>query len=446
VVPAGGTDQWAVSQACPMRRVHIKGNAVLEQNGGWASGGWLSDSLIDGQLNAGSQQQWISRNSQWGSWAGGSWNMVFVGDNNAPSGSGWPNPPYTVINQSPVVREKPYLQVDSCGNFSVFVPSLGTNTQGTTWSGGGTPGKAIPLSQFYIARSSADTAATLNAALAQGLNLLLTPGVYSLNGTLNVNNPNTVVLGLGLATLLAQNGVAAMSVADVDGVTVAGILFDAGATSSPVLLQVGPSGSAASHAANPTLLSDLFFRVGGAAVGKANVCLQINSSNVIGDDFWIWRADHSNGVGWTVNTANNGLVVNGANVTIYGLACEHFEQYQTLWNGNGGRVYFYQSEAPYDVPNQAAWMNGTENGYASYKVADTVTSHQAYGLGVYCYFSTNPAIVLDNAMEVPAAGLNGGMLHNMVSVSLGGVGQITHILDGWGTTVNSGNTNATLAQ
>jgi hypothetical protein len=448
VVPSGGTDQWAVSQGCPMRRMHIEGNIILDQNGGWASGGFLGDSKIDDQINSGTQQQWISRNSQWGSWAGSNWNMVFVGDGNAPSGSTWPNPPDTVINNTPVSREKPFLQVDSCGNFSVFVPSLATNSQGVTWAGGATPGTAIPISQFYIAQASVDTAATMNAALAKGLNLLLTPGVYSLTAPLNVTNANTVVLGLGLATLLPQNGVEAMTVADVDGVTIAGILFDAGPTSSPILLQVGPVGSGASHAANPTLLSDLFFRVGGAAVGQASVCLQINSNNVIGDDFWIWRADHgasSSYVGWTVNTANNGLVVNGNNVTIYGLACEHFQQYQTLWNGNGGSVYFYQSEAPYDPPNQAAWMAGTEDGYASYKVADTVTSHTAYGVGVYCYFDVNPAVILGNAIEVPASGLDGAMFHNMTTVSLGGVGQITNIINGYGNTVNSTNTVATLA-
>jgi hypothetical protein len=227
-------------------------------------------------------------------------------------------------------------------------------------------------------------------------------------------------------------------------VTVAGILFDAGAVSSPVLLQVGPTGSAANHAANPTLLSDVFFRVGGAAVGQAAVCLQINSNNVIGDNLWIWRADHGTGVGWTTNTANNGLVVNGNSVTMYGLAVEHFQQYQTLWNGNGGSVYFYQSEAPYDPPNQAAWMAGTENGYSSYKVADTVTSHQAYGVGVYCYFDVNPAVVLGNAIEVPASGLDGAMMHNMTTVSLGGVGTITNIIDGYGNAVNSTNQLSTL--
>jgi hypothetical protein len=448
VVPSGGTDQWAVSQACPMRRVHIKGSIVLEQNGGYSSGGFLSDSLIDSQINSGSQQQWISRNSKWGSWAGSNWNMVFVGDTNAPSGANWPNPAYSVTNNTPVSREKPFLTIDGSGNYSVFVPALSTNSSGITWSSGSSPGQSIPISQFYIAQASSDTAATLNAALAQGKNLLLTPGIYSLNATLQVNNPNTVVLGLGLATLLSQNGVTAMSVADVDGVIIAGILFDAGPTNSPCQLQVGPSGSSANHSANPICLDDIFCRVGGAAVGKTTVSVQINSSNVVGDDFWIWRADHGNSgtVGWTTNTATNGLVVNGTNVTIYGLAVEHYQQYQTLWNGNGGSVYFYQSEAPYDPPNQSSWMAGSEDGYASYKVANTVTSHQAYGVGIYCYFDVNSSVILGNAIEVPTSGLNGAMFHDMTTVSLGGVGTIAHVIDGYGATANSSNSVVRLSQ
>jgi hypothetical protein len=139
-------------------------------------------------------------------------------------------------------------------------------------------------------------------------------------------------------------------------------------------------------------------------------------------------------------------VVNGANVTIYGLAAEHFQQYQTLWNGNGGSVYFYQSEAPYDPPNQSSWMAAGENGYSSYKVADTVTSHQAYGVGVYCYFNVNPSVKLNNAIEVPTSGLNGAMIHNMTTVSLGGVGEITHVIDGFGGAANSSNNVVHLAK
>jgi hypothetical protein len=286
----------------------------------------------------------------------------------------------------------------------------------------------------------------MNAALAQGKHLLITPGIYHLNETIRITQPNTVVLGLGLATLIPDNGVVAMTVADVDGVKIAGVLFDAGTVSSPVLLDVGPVGSAASHAANPTSLHDVFFRIGGAAVGRAAISLRINSNDVIGDHTWIWRADHGAGVGWNTNTAANGLTVNGANVTIYGLFVEHYQATQTLWNGNGGRVYFYQSEIPYDPPNQAAWMNVGSNGFPAYKVADHVTSHTAVGLGIYCYFNANPSVRLANAIEVPASGLNGAMMRNMTTVSLGGVGEITKVINGWGGTANSSNQVVRLAQ
>ena len=439
VYPSNGTNTWAVAQAGPLRRVNVHGNLKLD-DGGWASGGFLADSTVTGQVNSGSQQQWISRNDQWGSWTGSNWNMVFVGVNNAPSGN-FPNPPFTVVNQTPVIREKPFLYVDPAGNYQVFVPALRTNSQGTTWANGSPAGTSLPISQFYIAHPG-DSAATLNNALAQGQNLLFTPGIYSLNGTINVTRANTVVLGLGLATLSPQNGVIPMTVADVDGVTIAGLLFDAGSTNSPVLLQVGPSGSSQNHAANPTLLSDVFFRIGGAGVGQATQSLIINSNNVITDDMWLWRADHGNGVGWTSNTAANGLIVNGNNVTAYGLFVEHYQQYQVIWNGNNGQTYFFQNELPYDPPNQAAWMNGGVNGYAAYKVANSVTSHQAWGLGSYCYFNVNPSVVEDHSFEVPYT--SGVQFRDMVTVSLGGTGTISHIINGTGGPSNSSSTVADL--
>jgi hypothetical protein len=438
--PSNGTVKWAVSQASPMRRMHVTGNMVLDDNGGWSSGGFLSDSQVDGQVNSGSQQQWLSRNDRWGSWTGSNWNMVFVGDTNAPAQS-FPNPPYTTVTQTPVIAEKPYLYIDSSGNYQVFVPAYKANSQGTTWANGNTPGTSLPISQFYIAKPG-DNAGTINAALAAGQNLLFTPGVYHLTSTIQVTRPDTVVLGLGLATLEADNGVTAMSTADVNGVRIGGLLFDAGTTNSPVLLQIGPVGSSADHSADPTVLSDVFARIGGAAVGKATVSVQVNSNNVIGDDLWLWRADHGSGVGWTSNTAQTGLVVNGANVTMYGLAAEHYQQYAVQWNGNGGRTYFLQNELPYDPPNQASWMNGSTNGYAAYKVANNVTSHEAWGLGVYCYFNVNSSIVADNAIEAPQTA--GVRLHDMVTVSLGGVGTIRHIVNGTGGPSNSSNSVAYL--
>ncbi|MDT4989149.1 MAG: hypothetical protein QOI74_3243, partial [Micromonosporaceae bacterium] len=438
VTPAGGTDRWAVSQAAPYRRIHLRGNLALDDNG-WSSGGLIADSRIDGQIQSGTQQQFLTRNSQMGSWTGSNWNMVFVGDTGVPATT-FPTPPYTTVGQTPVVREKPFLYVDAAGAYQVFVPALRTNSSGVSWNG--TPaGSSLPISQFYIVRPG-DNAANINAALAQGRDLLFTPGVYHLNQTLNVTRANTVVLGLGLATLIPDNGITAMTVADVDGVKLAGLLIDAGTTNSPVLMEVGPAGSAANHAANPTSLHDMFFRVGGAGVGKATVSLRINSSNVIGDHSWIWRADHGSGVGWTSNTGQNGLVVNGSNVTFYGLFVEHYQQYQTIWNGNGGRTYFYQNEMPYDPPNQAAWMNGSTQGFAAYKVGAAVTSHEAWGLGSYCFFNVNPSVVAANAFEVP--NVAGVRLHSMVTVSLGGTGTISRIVNNVGGTANSASNVANL--
>ncbi|MGW4465366.1 lectin [Micromonospora sp. NPDC004704] len=440
VNPPSGTDRWAVSQAAAYRRMHVRGNLQLD-DGGWSSGGLLADTRVDGQVRSGSQQQWLSRNTQWGSWTGSNWNMVFVGAVNAPANS-FPNPPYTTVAQTPVVREKPFLYVDQAGNYQVFVPSVRSNTSGTSWASGNPAGSSLPISQFFVVKPGA-TAATINAQLAQGRHLLFTPGIYHLNDTLRVTRPDTVVLGLGLATLMPDNGVVAMSVADVDGVKVAGLLFDAGPTNSPVLMEVGPTGSSANHSANPTSLHDLYFRVGGAAVGKATVSLRVNSSNVIGDHLWIWRGDHTYGVGWNVNTADTGLIVNGADVTMYGLFVEHYQKYQTIWNGERGRTYFYQNEIPYDVPNQASWQNGSQQGYAAYKVADSVNTHEAWGLGSYCFFNANPSVVLGHSFEVPNKA--GVRFHNMVTVSLGGgTGSIRNIINNAGGPANSTTTVSTL--
>jgi hypothetical protein len=426
ITPAGGTMQWAVSQAAPFRRMHIRGDIVLHQHSGWASGGWMSDDLIDGNVGAGPQQQWISRNTEWRSWSGSNWNMVFVGVPQPPVGD-WPVPPYTKVGETPIVREKPFLEVDASGNYSVRVPSLRTRSVGITWHSGTTPGRSIPLSRFYIARPDVDSAATLNAHLSKGENLLFTPGIYKLTEPLRVLHPDTVVLGLGYATLQPTNGTAAMTSADVDGIIVAGLLFDAGEKQSPVLLEVGPDGSKARHLQNPISLHDIFFRVGGAGVGRAEVNLKINSSDTIIDHTWIWRADHGSGVGWLSNTSANGLIVNGDNVTAYGLFVEHHQQFQVLWNGNHGRTYFYQSEIPYDPPDQASYLSapGT-NGWASYKVSNDVTSHEAWGLGVYSVF-LHPGVTLTRAIEVPT---NPDVKFNhMITVALGDLGEISHVIN-----------------
>lgn len=153
--------------------------------------------------------------------------------------------------------------------------------------------------------------------------------------------------------------------------------------------------------------------------------------NVLGDNFWVWRADHGEQVGWDVNPAETGLVVNGDDVTIYALMVEHFRQYQTIWNGSGGKVIMYQSEAPYDVPSQEVYVShdGTVNGFASYKVADHVESHEAIGIGIYSY-NRDAVIEIHSAMEMPEK--EDVTAYHVIAVMITGNPGITHPLNEYG--------------
>ncbi len=444
-----GITRIAISQGAPLRRLHVKGDLQLfdwthTAGAGYASGGFLADSIVDGKVVPASQQQWLSRNSTWGGWQNAVWNMVFVGCENTP-GNTFPNPPYTVVSQTPVIREKPYLHIDNSGKYAVFVPALQSNVQGATWANGHTPGASVSLDKFYIAHPSSTDAAKLNAALAAGKHLLFTPGIYKLNETLRITHPNTIVFGLGIPSLMPVSGQAAIAVADVDGVTISGMIIDAGQKKSPVLLEVGPAGSKSDHAANPVFLYDLTARTGGPMAGRNDTGVVINSSHVVADNIWIWRADHGEGVGWTVNPTQTGLIVNGSHVTIYGLFNEHHEKYQTLWKGNGGRVYMYQSEMPYDVPGQSEWMSGHTDGFASYKVADNVISHEAWGVGVYCYFR-DASVTANSAIEAPAA--PGVKFHHLTTIWLNGRhrSEIRHIINDSGGAASFGQHRQTLTQ
>ncbi|GAA2635532.1 ricin-type beta-trefoil lectin domain protein [Paractinoplanes durhamensis] len=442
----GGADRWAVAQAAPFRRIHVVGGLnAYPASYGWASGGYIADSKIDGTVESASQQQWYSRDSTFGAWSGSNWNMVFSGVNGAPAtnfntdpASG---PRYTTLATTPVSRDVPYLYLDSAGKYRVFLPSLRTNASGPSWASGSTPGTSLPMSNFYVVKQG-DTAANINTALANGCNIFFTPGIYHVNQTLHVTKANTVVLGIGYPTIIPDNGVNAMDVADVDGVRLKGLLFDAGTTNSDTLLKVGLAKTSVAHAANPTTVQDVFFRIGGMVAGKATNSLVVNTNNTIIDHTWAWRADHGAGIGWTVNTADNGLTVNGDNVLATGLFVEHYQKNEVVWNGANGKIIFFQNEMPYDPPNQAAWMNGTTQGYPAIKVASGVTTFEAWGLGSYCFFNVNNAVVSARAFEVPAVA--GVKFHNMAVVSLGGVGTISHIINNTGAAANASYNNSYL--
>jgi hypothetical protein len=428
---------WATSQAAPMRRVHVNGFATLMDYcspPSYASGGFIADSAFSGStIVNGSQQQYLVRNSDIDGWTNGVWNQVFAGVKGAPAQSFPPNPPtspnpYTTLATNPESREKPFLYVDRNNHFNVYVPDMQLNSSGTTWANGQTPGEAMPIERFFIAKPT-DSVQTINNALGRGKNLIFTPGVYDVDQTIKVTRPDTIVLGLGMATLTAQNGVVPMTVADVKGVEISGLIFDAGPINSPVLLRVGSQQASTGQSSpkDPTALHDVFFRIGGPHVGKATVSLEVNSDNVVLDDIWAWRADHGSGVGWTSNTADTGLVVNGDDVIATGLFVEHYQKDEVVWNGNGGKTIMFQNEMPYDPPNQAAWEHDGILGYAAYKVADSVTTHEGWGLGSYCFFNVDPTIHATHAFEVPVT--PGVKLHDILTLSITAHGVIDHVVN-----------------
>jgi len=441
---------WAVSQAAPMRRVHVNGNVTLMDycsGPSFASGGFMADSQFDGgTVINGSQQQWVVRNSKLDGWTNGVWNQVFSGVVGAPAEC-FPkqpscgNNPYTTLAASPVTREAPFLYLDSEGAYNVFVPAVQHNSVGTTWGAGPTAGHSIPIDRFFVA-SPTDSAATINRALRRGKSLILTPGIYQLDRTLEVTRPDTVVLGLGIATLIPEDGNVAMRVSNAEGVLLSGMMFDAGPENSPVLLEVGRGhGEGEGGNSDPSALQDVFFRIGGAAAGKATTSLVVNSDNVILDDIWAWRADHGNGVGWTTNTANTGLIVNGDNVTAYGLFVEHYQQYEVIWNGDHGTDVFFQNEMPYDPPSQAAWMEAPGvNGWAAFKIGSEADSFHGYGMGSYSFFNQGVNIFAANAFEVRGE-LPAGSLHDLLTIFLstagfGGIQNVVNNIGGSSTIAN----------
>ncbi len=464
---------WAVSQAVSLRRVNVladegdPGFSLMDYctaGPQFASGGFIADSRF-GDVTNGSQQQWLTRNSEVRSWSNAVWNQVFAGVEGAPDDATFPDPPYTTLDENPLSREKPYLYVDERGRWNVRVPEAREGTRGITWADGMTPGRSIPLRDFYVAKPG-DRIQTINSQLARGKHLLLTPGVYDVARSIEVKRAGTVVLGMGHATLTSAGGAVPLRVADVRGAIIAGVTIDAGPQESPVLLQVGkaprggghgPSGQEADHRGrghdkgrglDPLTLSDVYFRIGGPHRGSTDVALRIDADDVLVDHTWVWRADHgvegfTEGVNgdterWRTNIGRTGVVVTGDDVTATGLFVEHFQRHNTVWEGERGRVVLYQNELPYDPPTQADWTepDGTL-GWAGYKVGDKVREHQLWGGGVYVFNQNNPSIITENGFEVPQR--PGVRLTHVMTVNLS-AGTIRHVVNGVGGQVDNSNT------
>ena len=432
-------DFWAVSQAAPMRRVAINGNVTLMDyctGPSFASGGFIADTAVSGTVINGSQQQWLTRDSSVGSWSNGVWNQVFAGVTGAPATNfGVAGGVYTTLPTTGLTVERPYLAVDTQGTYVVHVPKPRTGAAGPSWSSGAAAETVLPLSRFFVATPSTPVG-VINVALALGRNLLLTPGVYALRAPIVVSRPDTVVLGLGFATLVPQRGTSALTVLPGYGVRVAGLIVDAGPVNSRSLVDVGlPGPFGRGRASDPNVLSDVFIRIGGATAGRATTAMVVNSSDTVLDDIWSWRADHGNGVGWTVNTSDTGLVVNGDNVTAYGLFVEHYQKTEVIWRGAHGTVVMFQNENPYDPPSQAAWQESpTRPGYPALEVTKSGRGFSGYGLGSYSFFNQGVDIHNAAAFRTPTSGVK---LQSLLTVFLNGAGGIDSIVNGVGAPVSS---------
>jgi len=409
----------------------------------------MADSKHSGsKIINGGQQQFFARNSALNEWSGAVWNNVFMGVQIQadPVTAAFPDPPVTVFTQNPLSREKPFLFSEN-GEYFIHVPALTANSEGVSWTSGlSADATTLALSDFYVASPKGSISA-INSRLLLGKHLLLLPGVYEVAESIVVRRPNTVVLGLGLATLKAIEGAIPLVIQDNPGIIISGVTVDAGEVESPILMQVGEPGSILpGDPTNPITLHDIYFRVGGPYVGKADIALEVNSNHVLIDHAWVWRADHGiepfdkndgfagDNQRWQQVIGRTGVVVNGDDVTATGLFVEHFQEDNLVWNGERGRVYFFQNELPYDARNQADWPTDR----VGYRVNDSVDNHEVWGGGVYCYNRNDPSIVTTNGFKLPS-GKPGVKAERIYTRNLSGPGTIQYVINGEGTAVQSDN-------
>lgn len=416
---------WAVSQAAPMRRVHVGSDLHLYDRGAYASGGFMANCQVDGITDFGGQQQWLSRNCHFGNdVSGGAWSLVFVGcSGKVPHEEigTIQSASITVETKTPVLLEKPYIAMKDDGvQYELRVPRSSTDYKhfGSSFDADGDDVR--DFSRVFVARDDDDNVASkIQDALDEGKDVVLAAGTFDLEKSLHVRSPDQVILGIGLATLKGPpDGSPCIAVVPkVAGVRIAGIMLEASkrvedsSVEVTSLLEWGDSKQKEKgDPNNPGGLFDIFCRVGGDTKGDRtqfyiDCIIRIHSGNVIGDNLWIWRADHAQLFeGEEPNfkpiptyrqceedeyRVKNGIEVTGDDVRIYGLAVEHMNEHQTIWSGERGEVYFYQCELPYGVQQDSFG----DKGYVGYLIKDNVVDHKLMAPGVYSNFRNEHVVV-----------------------------------------------------
>jgi hypothetical protein len=444
---------WTVSQSTSARRMLIESTSKYISDVGnanfWGSGGFIADThYTSSRPNWAGQQQWYTRNAIFPSGSGamgGSYNMVWQGCVNPPQADDTNSP----IPTTPIIREKPFLFIDNDGEYKVFVPAWQKDRLGISWSSTDMgKGKIQDLLTDWYVTKEGDTDVEINNALKNGKNIFFTPGHYALNAPIQVNRKKAILLGAGIASVTLEptekNTWGCIYADDKDGIIIAGLLMDS-FNSTTYQVRIGDEGANADHSADPILLSDITCRVGGVQSKNIQIhaSMQINSNNVVGDHFWLWRADHGSQKGgherWIRDRCKNGLIVTGDDVTLYALFVEHFQEYEVLWLGERGRTYFFQNEPPYDAPNQASWSSqgGRVDGYAAFKVANTVKEHHTIGMGSYAVFTgTDGNVNKKNGFEIPKS--PNVKFEKMCINRFAGSGNIQNVINGIGGSTSTG--------
>lgn len=442
----------------------------------YASGGFMADMQVEKDTMMGGQQQWFTRNSQLNTRnpdvLGGAWNFVFVGTTGAPPSQypqGWrEDKGITNVAATPGIAEKPFITIDNEGKYNLQIPAFRHHAVGPTLNlrPSESGGRTVGFEHVFVADNKTHSAADVQAKLDAGLHVVLAPGIFQLAHTLTLKHPGQVLLGIGMSTLnCPTDGTPCVRVAPkIKGVRVAGLMLSASRITKTAGggLQWSKGGDQkttmfewgeldvhdAGDMRDPGVMTDIFARVGGPDLDRttsAEIIVRVHSGNVIGDNLWLWRADHAelgdddpewperkhpkSGEGLEYHLTllgehhcETGLEVIGDDVTMYGLFVEHTVQDMTIWRGDGGKVYFYQSELPYDVTQESF----CDKGYSGYFVGDDVKSHEGYGIGIYAYFRDYPCVV-ESGIRAPET--DGVRFTNIFSRYLNGEPGIKHVLN-----------------
>ncbi len=313
----------------------------------------------------------------------------------------------------PVVRESPFVYYKD-GQFDVFDPAVQFDRQGYDWRLHS--GTSLPLSDFYLANATTDTATTINAVLASGRDVVLEPGAYSIASPLTVPKPDEVILGLGEATVTAAANTATIVVNDAATGTILAGFSANGQGFNPVTnpgpyapnqIEIGNTPNAAGQRQDPTSLNDI------STISNSTTDELIDQNYVLQNQAEV-QSNNNSGNGYTTvnwpaeSSSDYGVVVNGNHVTMEGIWLEHFKMTEATWNGNRGQVIFLENELPLTIPYSAAgvqpsfWMQSSSfDGYPSLAVAPSVRSFTLTGFQSWSRFGSGCYCLVTSLITVP---------------------------------------------